>query len=480
MFELKESSPLGMLRQFAVNLNATLHEDLGASSLILNNENGKGRINLYEVFPGLTAWIYNIEFNNDYKFIHEFSKSYVYYFGYHVSGYQLTKFPYEEEYNKIEKGQNFILTGKFGEKSEFVIPAKKHYECCYLIVQPDLLNQPNTKTKTALKLHLAEVFSISDASKPFRYFGNNDLRTGIYAELIVRNKRTDLVGRLLTESAILNMLASQIEAHDYDQNTENFQPDLSKQELQDISSLGDYIQDNIDQRFHNQELAKKLGVSQKKLQRGVRFLFGYSINKYIINIRLERARELFITSDLNVSEICYKVGYASRSHFAKQFYNRYGVFPNHYRNSLFKENILFEVSYRLMAKTGIDEKEITDILSVSRKNNKVYDITGSLIYHRGIFFQLIEGSKKDVLYIYDKIKKDKRHFDVQTIWQGTKMSREFENWNMAMISDEGILNIPSDGNTKNLNLGLLVGEISEQALESKNLWGKVRNILKTI
>lgn len=477
--KLKEGTPLHMLRQFAVNLNADLNENFGASLLELDNINGKGSIALYEVFPGLTAWVYDIKFNEEYNFVHVFSKERVFYFGYHVSGHQMTKFPGEQDFKKISKGQNFILSGEEGNKSEFSIPADLSYRCCYLILQPELLKQRSTKTKKELQVHLTEIFSTTGAGKLYRYFGDIDFRTGLYSEVVIRNKRTDLVGRLLTEAAILNMLASQIEAHDHDQSTENLQPDLSKKELFRIAGLGNYIQKNIGERPSIQKLSHQIGMSPKKLQSGIRFLFGHSVNQYTSNIRLEMARELFNDSDMNVSQICYHVGYTSRSYFAKQFKKRYGVLPNDYRKSLYRDDMLYEVSYRSMAVNDISGEDIADILRISRTDNKANGITGSLIYHRTVFFQLIEGPKKAVQEIYGKIISDSRHFDVQTIWSGSKLERDFKEWDMAMLSDEGVLEVPHEGSTKTLSLGHLMGDIGEQSFESKNLWQKVRNILKT-
>lgn len=476
--KLQEGSPLEMLRQFAVSLKAELREDFGASRLFLDNENGKGSITLYQVFPGLTAWIYNITFEKEYNFVHQFSDQGILYFGYNVLGHQFTKYLGEKDYKKISKKQNFILSGDKNTSAEFKIPKYNKYQSCYLIIEPNLLEESKTYTKAQLKHHLSEIFSNLGTPKPYRYFGDIDFRTGLYADVIVKNERTDLVGRLLTEGAILNMLASQIEAHDNDIKTENLQPNVSKEELLKISELGDFIQSNLSGKISVENLSNEVGISSKKLQAGVRFLFGHSVNEFITNIRLERSRELFNTSSLNVSEICYKIGYNSRSYFSKQFQDRYGILPKDYRDSLFEDDLLFEISYRSMAKENITNKEVEEIVKISKNENKKYNITGSLIYHRNVFFQLIEGSKKEVLELYTNIKNDNRHFDVQTIWQGSKPNRDFKDWSMAVFSDDGVLKIPYDGDTEQLSLGRFMGQLDKQSLESKNLWRNVRNVLK--
>ncbi len=479
MLGLKESSPIDMLRKFSVYLDADLLEDYGAARMILDNEKGSGSINVYELFPGLVSWVYDINFSSDLVIDFEFSDNKPFYFSYVTSGYQLQKFPEEEEFKKIKRSQNFILISEPGNKSEFVIPNNKHFKCCYLIINPKLLGTTNSNNiSRQLKSNLANILDPNEKDRPYRYLGDIDTRTGTFAEIIIDNKRTDLVGRLLTEAGVLNMLASQIEAHDHDSKTDSFQPSLSKEELSKITELGDYIRENIGNKLTISELSRKVGIPIRKLQEGTRFLYGYSTNQYITNLRLEFAKELIQSTDLSISEVCYRVGYTSRSYFSNLFSNRFGMLPRDYKNSFFQDDLMFEVSYRSMAYSEIKNSDVKDILLAARTHNKQNNITGSLIYHRKVFFQLIEGPKKNVLKLYDKIKKDDRHSDVVTMWKGAKPSRDFKMWSMAMISDDDVLNISYEGTTEKLSLGHLMGDIDDKSLASKNLWRKVRNVIK--
>ena len=59
---------------------------------------------------------------------------------------------------------------------------------------------------------------------------------------------------------------------------------------------------------------------------------GCGINKYIKNVRLEKAKELLLGSNMKVNEICRKVGYSNLSYFCKSFSDVYGVTPDKFRN----------------------------------------------------------------------------------------------------------------------------------------------------
>ena len=479
MIDLKEASPIAMLKQFASYLDAELIEDFGAGKLILDNFNGKGHITLYELFPGFTAWIYNISFENEVKMDIQFSDDRPYYFGYNIAGHQFHKFPGEDEYHKIGQGQDFLLISEPGSSSEFLIPPTKNYKCCYLILNPTLLGRSDLKSRNVLRESLAEIFEDVDGGKrPYRHFGEIDLKVGKYAEILVDNDRTDVVGRLLTEGAISNMLGTQIKAHDLHISTSNLVPELTKKELAKVSDVGDFIQDNISKDTTIQTLSSLIGISPKKLQAGVRFVYGCSVNDLVTGIRMETARELMHSGEMTVSEISYLVGINSRSHFSKLFLKRFGVLPSKYNRTHSKEDLFYEVCYRSFAIEGITDEDIEQILQTSRRNNKELAVTGCLIFHNGVFFQLIEGPQNAILNLYEVIKKDERNFDVRTMWKGSKAKRDFNLWSLAFITDQNQLEINYQGNSSKLNLKHLMGDIEEQSFASHTLWRKVRHLIK--
>ncbi|MBC2839270.1 helix-turn-helix transcriptional regulator [Robiginitalea sp. SC105] len=334
MLGLRESSPIDMLRQFAVYLNAKLQEGPVSGNLLLDNNRGSGTIKLFELLSGLTAWVYDITFTSDLTLDLNFSEDKPYYFGYHLSGHQLHKFGHEADYQEIRQWQNFLLMGKPGTQAEFIIPANVPFKSCYLIVNPKLLKKADFKAKNHLEAYLQELISRSGQEGPFRLLGSIDTKIGQYVETIVNNRRTDLVGRLLTEGAVIGMLASQLEAHREDQAMGTALPtDLSASELERVRDLADNIRDHIERKITLEDMAREIGLPVKKLQKGIRYLYGHSAHEFISNIRLELARELIETTDMNISEICYSIGYSSRSHFSKMFRSRYGVLPSSYKSS---------------------------------------------------------------------------------------------------------------------------------------------------
>ncbi len=58
---------------------------------------------------------------------------------------------------------------------------------------------------------------------------------------------------------------------------------------------------------------------------------GQTIEKYIINQKIERVKELLVYEQLNLSEIAFELGYSSVSHLSNQFKKVTGLTPSHFK-----------------------------------------------------------------------------------------------------------------------------------------------------
>ena len=58
-----------------------------------------------------------------------------------------------------------------------------------------------------------------------------------------------------------------------------------------------------------------------------------AIEKFIINQKIEKVKELIIYDELNLSEIAYKLGYSSVAHLSNQFKKVTGLTPSHFRQA---------------------------------------------------------------------------------------------------------------------------------------------------
>jgi AraC family transcriptional regulator len=58
---------------------------------------------------------------------------------------------------------------------------------------------------------------------------------------------------------------------------------------------------------------------------------GITLEKYILNRRIEKVKELLVYSDQSINDISFNLGYSSVAHLSKQFKTMTGLNLSHYR-----------------------------------------------------------------------------------------------------------------------------------------------------
>lgn len=109
-------------------------------------------------------------------------------------------------------------------------------------------------------------------------------------------------------------------------------PDFSKA----VQSCCDYIQLHPAEALSIDFLAGRLGYSKYYLSALFKKETGCSIGDYIKIARIERAKVLLASTDMNVETIWETVGFSSRSVFGKAFLNVVGMTPREYRDQTLK------------------------------------------------------------------------------------------------------------------------------------------------
>jgi hypothetical protein len=82
----------------------------------------------------------------------------------------------------------------------------------------------------------------------------------------------------------------------------------------------------------------------------------------------------------------------------------------------------------------LDDDQLFDILSSSRKNNAERDVTGVLLYSEGVFMQVLEGVGDDVDFIFSKIEQDLRHKNMITLIDEPISHKSFSDWSMGFTT----------------------------------------------
>lgn len=82
------------------------------------------------------------------------------------------------------------------------------------------------------------------------------------------------------------------------------------------------------------ELAAKAGMSESKLKRLFKQIFGNSLFNYYQSFRMKEAARLLKERKLSVSEVGFRMGFINLSHFTKVFEEHIGMKPKKYSGSV--------------------------------------------------------------------------------------------------------------------------------------------------
>lgn len=77
------------------------------------------------------------------------------------------------------------------------------------------------------------------------------------------------------------------------------------------------------------------------------------------------------------------------------------------------------------------ERDIEQILEQSVFNNQKSGVSGVLLYSQSRFLQCIEGDFRTIMTLYEKIKRDNRHYDPNMLSLIPIAERAFPSWQMA-------------------------------------------------
>lgn len=98
-----------------------------------------------------------------------------------------------------------------------------------------------------------------------------------------------------------------------------------------MQAVASYIYENAHQELSLEELARVFALSPSHLSRTFKAETGFGIKEYIIRIRMRRAAELLLTTELSVTEVAQRCGFNDSNYFGDAFKRTTGLSPREYR-----------------------------------------------------------------------------------------------------------------------------------------------------
>ena len=140
---------------------------------------------------------------------------------------------------------------------------------------------------------------------------------------------------------------------------------------------------------------------------------------------------------------------------------------------------MFHIIYASEASRSLTRQELLTLHSRAREKNRRVGITGMLIHKDGRFAQVLEGEEGAVRQLFDIIRQDGRHQDVNILMEGPIAQREFADWSMGFqdLQDSDLLGLY--GHVKPLGKSLNIENFKKNPVDCLHLLRFIRDLQLT-
>lgn len=101
--------------------------------------------------------------------------------------------------------------------------------------------------------------------------------------------------------------------------------------LRTIEKISSYIQQNLDKKITNSVLAYIAGYHEYHLNRIFLKNTGKTVHRFIIDARIDKAKQLLTSTDFTLSQIAENTGFNTSTHLCARFKEQTGISPTSYR-----------------------------------------------------------------------------------------------------------------------------------------------------
>lgn len=324
----------GALQQMQNYFGGEITERWGEYTLYFDNNIAKGCIRCITFDWGVSLMEIDALFFEDILFINDTGNSNPIHFSYCSQGYYKHKFENQTEFHSINQFHSSIIVSKKNLKILALFPKEVHIILNDIrIIRTEFIKKRNNQL-SELNENLYRVFADDKDETAFAYYSPIHLRMEDHVKTL-RDLKTEGMTRVLQiEGEVYHLLSMHIARHDRYQSIEVVPNSLLKDELKVIRRHAKKILEDPSFNYNLDQISTDSGLSQAKLQEGFKFLYARTVTEYIRHVRLEAARDLMNTTDLNISQIVYTIGFTSRSYFSKIFKEKYEMTPHEFRKQV--------------------------------------------------------------------------------------------------------------------------------------------------
>jgi AraC-like DNA-binding protein len=329
--ETRRKNALHELNLLSERFKGEVTNDRGVPVLVVDSSMGSGQINIVNLEKGLMAMEFDLSLKQDFELLMDHSDSEIVFLFYCLKGNCFHKFSGHEIVTKLEELQTGVVFDDDAHTSKLIFKRDEHviFNCLKVNLMEYQKGAEESDFDTVANL----LNSYDKEIMGHLHVGKFNLEIGELIKQLEDAKYADSIASLTYFNGVCHMiLAKQIQQFQEDME-KGLKPatTLLKKELQMINELTDYINNYPEAEHSINSISEKSGLSPSKLQLGFKFMHDTTLGEYIRIVRLEKAEELIRTTDLNISQVVYSIGFTSRSYFCKIFKKKYNCSPKTYK-----------------------------------------------------------------------------------------------------------------------------------------------------
>jgi AraC family transcriptional regulator len=238
----------------------------------------------------------------------------------------------DTDYHKFRQVSRFAGQERYDSYSPFgflLIPAKTSTFFAWNQTDEAIVFsiEPTALQKLAIETNCLNPTQVE--LRPIVY--DKDPKIEFFARAFYEEMHNDGLGGQLYGESLANLFLIHLLRHycAFEPKLKQYQGGLPKYKLQQTI---DYIQANLDRKLSLEAIAQNLNMSVYHFCDLFKQSVGISPYKYVLQQRVERAKQLLKDEESAIVDIAIECGFANQTHLNKHFRSFTGVTPNTYRS----------------------------------------------------------------------------------------------------------------------------------------------------
>jgi len=322
-----------IIKNLSLQFQVPVEEDCGETAIQLPQTLGEGFIRGISFSTGIGLIEYKCTFYQDLEIHFILNQTHPLKFIFCSHGRAEHSFEQDEERHTIYTYQNIIVSSSQHNGHVLYFRANETTHLSSLEIIRSLFIKHHPCNFAGLDSRLNEIFKDTDAGERFYYRGNYSIKAADIVEEVEKKEVSGFLRYLFLQSKVYEILVIQIMQYQDDQREDKLPQILRRSDVEKVRNAIEIIEADLDKNYSVDFLAKEVGTNVNKLQEGFKYLLDLTVNKYVQQVKLEKAKEMLSSPDYNISQVVNMIGLNNRSYFAKIFKEKYGVSPKYFMNS---------------------------------------------------------------------------------------------------------------------------------------------------